>query len=47
MTEAVYRQMHRQFLAEAPAGSIIDSTRLSRAQTVDAVLALGAREATL
>ena len=47
VTEAVYRQMHRRFLAEAAAGSIIDSTRLSRAQTVDAVLALGAREATL
>ena len=47
VTEAVYRQMHRQFANEAPANSVIDSTRLSRSQTVDAVLALAPAATTL
>ena len=35
--------MHARFLAEAPAGSVIDTTRLSRSQSADAVLALAER----
>ncbi len=43
LSESVYRQMHARFLTEAPAGSVIDTTRLSRSQSADAVLALAER----
>ena len=39
VTEAVYRQMHRTFRESVAPEAVINSTRLSRGQTADAVLA--------